>query len=157
MSKSKVILFLLAILFGQQVFSQKLTMYKTFGGVVFQLNDSVQLSMKQTGMLLHQNQQAYTEFKKAKSRSTVSAILGFTGATMMAIPVATVAFGEQSDWGLAGGGAALIIGSIFVNRAFKARALYAVDLYNDGLTKKTSRIKPEFQFYGTGAKLAIKF
>ncbi len=135
---------------------QKITMYKTFGGVVYELNDSVQLSTRQTMMLLYTNQPAYGEFKKARRMSTVSSLMGFTGAAMAAIPVATLAFGERSDWGLAGGGAALILGSIFVNRAFKARALYAIDLYNSQ-GEKTSRIKPEFFFYGTGAKLVIRF
>jgi hypothetical protein len=153
----KIITILLAIFVTQQTAAQKLTLYKTFGGVVFMLNDSVQLSTKQAGTLMYQNQQAYDEFKKARSRATISSVMGFTGAAMIAIPLVTVAFGEQGDWGLAGGGAALLVGSILFNRWFKARAVYAVDLYNAGIPQKTSRIKPEFYFYGTGGKLVIKF
>ncbi len=121
------------------------------------LNDSVELSTKQVGTLMYQHQQAYEEFKKARSRATISSVMGFTGAAMVAIPLVTEAFGEKGDWGLAGGGAALLVGSFLFNRWFKARAVYAVDLYNAGLPQKSSRIKPEFYFYGTGAKLVIKF
>ncbi len=158
MNKLKTIVILFSMMTLSQAQAQKkLTLYKTFGSVVFELNDSVQLSMKQTLGLVYQNQQAYRELKKARTRGTLSGVMGFTGAAMVAVPLVTLAYGERSDWGLAGGGAALIVGSVFFNRWFKARALYAVDLYNAGLPQKTSRLKPEFYFYGSGAKLVIKF
>ena len=137
--------------------AQKLTMYKTFGGVVYELNDSVQLSTRQTASVLYPNKEAYRIFNQARRLSTYSGILGFSGAALAAVPVATVAFGGRSDWSLAGGGAALMIGSYFLNRAFKARALDALDIHNAALTQKTSRIRPHFYFYGTGAQLVIKF
>jgi len=152
----KLLPFLLLVL-AQQAAAQKLTMYKTFGGVVFELNDSVQLSTKQTATVLYQNQQAYEMFNQARVLNSLSGIMGFSGMALVAVPLVTVAFGERSDWGLAGGGAALIVGSIFLNRAFKARALDALDIYNAQLPQKTSRIKPNFYFYGTGARLVIKF
>lgn len=152
-----IVTFLLVFAPQQRAFAQKLTLYKTFGSVIFELNDSVQLSMKQAGTLIYQHQQAYEEFSKARSRATISSVMGFTGAAMIAIPLTTLAFGEQADWGLAGGGAALLVGSVFFNRWFKARAVYAVDLYNASLPQKTSRVKPEFYFYGTGARLVLKF
>jgi len=159
MKALKIIVFILAVNVSviPQATAQKLTLYKTFGGVIFMLNDSVELSMKQAGTLMYQNQQAYEEFKKARARATISSVMGFTGAAMIAIPLVTVAFGGNGDWGLAGGGAALLAGSFFFNRWFKARTVYAVDLYNASLAQKTSRIKPEFYFYGTGGALVIKF
>lgn len=157
MKTLKIVTFFFAIIVAQQAEAQKLTLYKTFGSVVFMLNDSVELSTKQVGTLMFQNQLAYGEFKKARSRATISSVMGFTGAAMVAVPLVTSAFGGDGDWALASGGAALLVGSVFFNRWFKARAVYAVDLYNTSLTQKTSRVKPEFYFYGTGAKLVIKF
>jgi hypothetical protein len=157
MKEFKIVIFLFAIIATQQAAAQKITLYKTFGGVIFLLNDSVELSTKQVSTLMFPNQQAYEEFKKARSRATISSIMGFTGAAMIAVPLVTAAFGGDGDWVLAGGGAALIVGSVFFSHWFKARAVYAVDLYNASIPQKTSRIKPEFYFYGTGAKLVIKF
>jgi len=153
----KIVTFLFAVIVSQQALAQKLTIYKTFGSVIYMLSDSVELSTRQVGTLMFQNQQAYEEFKKARSRATISSIMGFTGAAMVAVPAVTAAFGGDGDWVLAGGGAALLVGSVFFNRWYKARAVYAVDLYNASLPQKTSRIKPEFYFYGTGAKLVIRF
>jgi hypothetical protein len=157
MRNFKIAVFILVLAATQQAAAQRLTIYKTFGSVIFMLNDTTELSMKQAGTLIYQNQQAYEEFKKARTRATISSVMGFTGAAMIAVPVATAAFGGDGDWALAGGGAVLVVGSVFFNRWFKARAVYAVDLYNASLQQKTSRIKPEFYFYGTGAKLVLKF
>lgn len=132
-------------------------MYKTFGGVIYMLNDSVELSTRQTGTLLFSHEKAYSEFKKARTWSTVSAITGFTGAAMVAIPLGTLAFGEEADWGFAVGGGALVAIGMISNWIYKGRAYGAIELYNEDLPQKTSRIKPKFQFYGTGARLVIKF
>jgi hypothetical protein len=157
MSKLKIgVIFLLAIL-AQQASAQKITMYKTFGGVLYMLNDSVELSTRQTSSLLFSHEKAYAEFKNARKWATVSAITGFTGAAMVAIPLATVAFGEQADWGFAAGGGALVAIGMISNWIYKGRAFGAIELYNEDLPQKSSRIKPEFQFYGTGARLVIKF
>ncbi len=157
MKKIALVALPLIVLLAHRAEAQKLTMYKTFGGVIYELNDSIQLSTKQTATVLYQNQKAYETFNQARKLNTTSGVLGFSGAAMVAIPLVTLAFGERSDWGFAGGGAALIVGSIFFNRAYKARALDALDIHNAGLPQKTSRIKSNFYFYGTGAKLVINF
>ena len=157
MSKLKIAsLFLFGVL-ALQANAQKITMYKTFGGVLYMLNDSVELSTHQTGSLLFSHEKAYSEFKSARKWATVSTITGFTGAAMVAIPLATVAFGESADWGLAAGGGALVAIGMISNWIYKGRAVGAIELYNEDLPQKSSRIKPEFQFYGTGARLVIRF
>ncbi|HCW09260.1 MAG TPA: hypothetical protein DGG95_18035 [Cytophagales bacterium] len=157
MSRFTFLFFVVLLVSAQKISAQKIFMYKTFGGVIYMLNDTSELSTKQTASLLFSHEQAYHKFKVARRWSTVSAVTGFTGAAMVAIPVATIAFGERADWGFAAGGGALIGIGLISNWIFKGIAIDAIDLYNADLPQKSSRIKPEFQFYGTGARLTIKF
>ncbi len=157
MRKLIFVSFLLAFVCIEKSSAQRLKLYKTFGGVVYELDDSVQLSQKQVMLLLYKNQLAYEEMKKAKTRSTWSAILGFTGGALIAVPIVSAAIGSDPEWTLAAIGGGAMAGAFILNRSYKARAFYAIDLYNQQLPQKTSRIRPEFYFYGTGARLVIKF
>lgn len=121
------------------------------------LNDSVELSTKQTASVLFTNEQAYHKFNVARNWQTTSTVLGFAGGAMMAIPLATYAFGESADWGFLIGGGLLLTGGLVSNWIFRSYAITAIDSYNADLPQKSSRIKPELQFYGTGARLVIKF
>ncbi len=134
--------------------AQELKMYKTFGGVVFQL-DSTTISMKQTMGVLQKNPQAYQEFRKAKANQSAASIMGFAGGLLIGFPVGTAIAGGEPEWGLAAGGAALILGSIPLSRAFRGRALNALDIYNG--RQNTSRLKPEFYFFGNGASVVLRF
>jgi len=144
--------FLLAIVGTTQ--AQEITMYKTFGGVRFE-RDSVALSTRQVMEILHENPKAFEEFKKAKANYNMAGVLGFTGGILIGFPLGTALVGGEPEWGLAAAGAVFILGSIPFNRIFKARALTALDIYNG--KEITSRIRPEFYFGGTNARLVIKF
>lgn len=152
--KNVFLLGIILVAFVGSTFAQEITMYKTFGGVRFQ-RDTVELSTKQVMEILREKPLAFGEFKKAKSNYNVSSFLGITGSLLVVFPLATAVVGGNPEWGLAAGGAALILGSIPFNRIFKARALHALDIYNGNVI--TSRIKPEFHFGGTNARLVIKF
>lgn len=134
--------------------AQEITMYKTFGGVRFE-RDSVVLSTRQVMEILNENPTAFAEFKKAKTNYNVAGVLGFTGGILIGIPLGTALVGGEPEWGLAAAGGLFILGSIPFNRIFKARALHALDIYNG--KEITSRIKPEFYFGGTSARLILKF
>jgi hypothetical protein len=134
--------------------AQEITMYKTFGGVRFE-RDSVVLSTRQVMEILYENPNAFEEFKKAKTNYNVAGVLGFTGGILIGFPLGTALVGGEPEWGLAAAGAVLILGSVPFNRIFKARALTALDIYNG--KEITSRIRPEFYFGGTSARLVIKF
>ena len=157
MSKLRIAMISLALIVAAKVTAQKISMYKTFGGVVYMLNDTTEISPKQTASILFSHEKAYSEFKKARTWSRISAVAGFSGAAMIAIPLATVAFGEHADWGYAIGGGSLLAIGMISNWVYKGRAFGAIDLYNEDLPRKSSRIKPQLQFYGTGAKLVIRF
>jgi hypothetical protein len=157
MSKVKIALIALALVVAAKVTAQKITMYKTFGGVVYMFNDTTEISTKQTASILFSHEKAYGEFKKARTWSGISAVTGFSGAALIAIPLATIAFGERADWGYAVAGGSLLAVGMISNWVYKGRAIGAIELYNEDLPHKSSRIKPQLQFYGTGAKLVIRF
>ena len=146
------VFFLMA--FNCAVKAQEITMYKTFGGVRFE-RDSLVLSPKQVMDILREKPLAFEEFKKAKANYNVGGVLGFTGGLLIGFPVGTAIAGGKPEWGLAAGGAALILGSIPFNRIFKARALNALDIYNGRVP--SSRIKTDLYYGGTSARLVIKF
>ena len=77
------------------------------------------------------------------------------GGMLIGFPLGTAIVGGEPEWGLAAAGTVFLLGSIPLNRIFKARALNALDIYNGKVS--ASRIKPEFYFAGTGARLIIKF
>ncbi len=134
--------------------AQEITMYKTFGGVRFE-RDSIVLSTRQVMEILHENPLAFEEFKRAKANSNVASVLGFTGGVLIGLPLGTALIGGEPEWGLAAAGAVFVLGSIPFNRIFKARSLNALDIYNG--KEITSKVKPEFYFGGTDARLVIKF
>ena len=148
--------FLLIIIISTCTFlsqAQEIKMYKTFGGVRFEM-DTLVLSPKQVLNIIKTNPVAYNEFKRAKVNYNVAGVLGFTGGVLIGFPIGTAIAGGDPEWALAAGGAALILASIPFNRAFKGRAFGALELFNN---KQTSRIKPMFFFLGTQAKLVVRF
>lgn len=137
---------------------QKLTVYKTFGGVHYEYQKDTAIysvSAKQVKMILRNDPLALAEFKKAKTNYNIAGILGFLGGAMIAFPVGTAIAGGEPEWGLAAGGAALLLATIPFTSAYRYHSLEAVDLYN----KKHTAFKPraEYYFSGLGAQFVIKF
>lgn len=133
--------------------AQEIKMYKTFGGVRYEM-DTLVLSPKQVLEVLKDNPIAFDQFKRAKVNYNVAGVLGFTGGVLIGFPIGTAIAGGDPEWGLAAGGVGLILASIPFNRAYKGRAFGAIELYNK---KEMSRVKPTFHFYGTQAKLVVRF
>jgi len=149
-------IFLLCYLVGfpQVSESQEITAYKTLGGVHFQM-DTVSLGINQVLDIVSENPEAYAALKKAKNNYNVAGVLGFTGAILIAIPIATAIAGGSPEWALAGGGAVLLLGTIPLTRSFRSHTMQALDLYNNKF--KTSRIRTDFRLYGIGAKICVRF
>lgn len=140
---------------AQVAMSQKIEMYKKFGGVQFMRGDTL-LSERQVSMILFKdNKSAYDELKKARKFNALSNIFGFAGGALVAIPIVTAISGGTPEWFMAAGGAALIITSIPFNRIYKSRTLDALDMYNG--IQRTSRVKSSLYFTGTKAGLVVKF
>lgn len=151
----KFVLFSILVLFLSQTnFAQEIKAYKTFGGVRFEM-DTLTLGLNQVLEIVKENPDAYTELKRAKRNYSAAGVCGFAGAILIIVPIGTALAGGSPEWGLAAGGAALLVASIPLTRSYRGHTMEALDLYNSKY--KISRIKPELQFYGTGAKLIIRF
>jgi len=131
----------------------EITMVKTFGGTRFEM-DTLTLSPRQVMEILKDTPLAYEEFKQAKKNYSIAGVTGFTGGLLIGVPVVTLIAGGDPEWGLAIGGAALLFGSIPLNKAFQRHANNALDLHNK---KFSSRISTNFYFAGTGFKLRFRF
>lgn len=151
--KKLALLSFLTFCFYKISLAQEIKAYKTFGGVRFE-RDTVTLGLNQVLDIVKENSKAYAELKRAKLNYNAAGVFGFTGAVLIGFPVGTAIAGGDPEWGLAAGGAALIIASIPFTSAFRGHTMEALDIYNN---KNISRIKPEFQFYGSGARLILRF
>jgi hypothetical protein len=152
--KKLALLSLIVLCFSQISLGQEIKAYKTFGGVRFEM-DTVTLGLNQVLEIVKENPEAYAELRQAKLNNNVAGVLGFSGGILIALPIVTAIAGGSPEWGLAAGGAALILASIPFSNSFRGHTMQALDLYNGKF--KTSRIKPELRFYGTGARLTIRF
>ena len=138
--------------------SQQLAMYPSFGGAHFEYEKDTmvyQVSARQVAQILFDDPAAYSEFKKARTNYSIAGVMGFLGVGLVVIPVASAIAGGDPEWAFAAGGAALIIGSIPITRAYRHHAMNAVDIYN----KKHTAFRPrtEYYFFGSGVKMVIRF
>ncbi len=108
-------------------------------------------------MLLMPHSDAYREFKISRNKATISSILGFSSALLVAVPLVSAVAGGQPEWYLAAGGGALFLASIPFASSSKGHALTAIELYNSKLSASHQRVKPTLYFSGTGASLVIRF
>ena len=116
--------------------------------------DTLTLSPRQVLEILRETPLAYEEFKLAKKNYNIAGVMGFSGAILVGVPLISAISGGDPEWGLAAGGAALILGSIPLNKAFQKHANNALDAYNK---KFSSRIKTSFFLTGTGFRLKLRF
>ena len=151
---NKTGIFLIAICLTYTAVGQRITFYKTFGGMGFEM-DTINLSIHDVLEMMRVNPVAHEEFKKARSNYSAAGVLGFTGALLISVPLVTYVAGGYPEWGLAVAGGVLTLVSIPLNRAFQRHAQNALDEYNKQF--ESSRIKTNFYFTGTGAKLVIRF
>ncbi|RYD74986.1 MAG: hypothetical protein EOP53_17300 [Sphingobacteriales bacterium] len=108
---------------------------------------------------MQSNPQAVAEMKLAKKNYNVGMGLGFTGGTLIAIPVVRYFVGSDKPfWLLAGIGGGVAVAAIPFARKYNKHATNAVNTYNSGLTK-TGYLKPQMHFgLGlNGASLRLDF
>lgn len=159
----KLRLFLLLLFsFGSHFISaqafEQITMHKTFGSTRFEYTkDTVTFSVspKEVLQIMGDDPLAYEEFWKAKRNYSVSGLMGFAGAALIAVPIASAIAGGDPEWAFAAAGAGLIVGSTQFSKAFNRHAQSAVNTFNKRHT--AFRPRADYLFSGTGLKLMLKF
>jgi hypothetical protein len=101
------------------------------------------------------DEEAYKTFKKAKANYDAGQAMGFVGGFLIGWPVGTAFGGGDPEWGLAGAGAALVIGSLPLMASFKKHSKNALSIYN----AKAHEIPVKIDFHAsvTSAGIAIRF
>jgi len=151
-----VITLLLLLLSSLCIAQKKLTLYKTFGSVVYEM-DTLTLSSQQVMMVLKPNEKAFGEFKTARKKSLIGSILGFSGGILVALPLVTAIAGGQPEWVYAGIGAGLLLTAFPFQASSRSHTLNAFDIYNSGLEKRTSRIQPALYLSPTAVIFVFRF
>jgi len=139
---------------------EKLVMYPSFGGAHFEYEKDTavyQVTPRQVSQILFEYADAYKEFKKARKHSTWSGIIGFVGAGLVVLPIASAAVGGDPEWGFAAGGAALIAGSFVLGKSYRKTSQHAIDMFNQRKGSASLQSKTQLYFAGTGVKLVIRF
>ena len=160
MKKLHFILLLSSVLsnYGYAQTFEQITIHKSFGSTRFEYTKDTatfSVSPREVLQIMSDDPLAYEEFWKAKSHYSMAGILGFTGATLIAIPIASAIAGGTPEWAFAAGGAALILGSTHFSKLFNRHAQSAVIIFN----KRHTAFQPRanYLFSGTGLKLTLTF
>jgi hypothetical protein len=153
----RIIFLLLVVFFFTTASSQKIEMTRGFGGIQYTIGDTVELSSKQVLNIIKVNPVAYKGFKSARAKGTLSSVLGFGGGFLVGLPIASMIYGGEQQWGWVAVGAAMIGIAIPIDIAQKRQANMAIDLYNSGAQPKVQRVKANLIFSSAGVGVGVRF
>ncbi len=124
--------------------NDSITMKKVFGGYQFYHGEK-RLNMNQMEALIKTNQEAYQQFKSAKTTNSIASAFGIAGGFLVGWPVGTAIGGGEPNWILAGIGAGLIVISIPISSQFNKQVKHAVNTYNKGM-RNTSAFRKKSEW-----------
>jgi outer membrane lipoprotein SlyB len=108
--------------------------------------------------ILKVSTEAYKEYSKAKSNYDAMNVFGFVGGAMIGWPIGTAIGGGDAQWGIAAGGAAVLLLAIPLSSGYKKHAQRAIDIYNKpGNVSASMRTRVDMNFTGAGARLTVTF
>ena len=116
------------------------------------------LKPKEVLSIMQSNPEAFNAFKKAKSNYDAANVFGFIGGFMIGWPLGSALGGGEPQWGIAAGGAAVLLLGIPLSRGYQKHARNAIDIYNKNDQPSTSlKTSVNMNFTGTGVKFTVKF
>ena len=158
---NKLVLTALLIALCISAFAQtgegNIRMEKGFGGARFYQDDRL-LKPADVLNVMAPNEEAFAMFKKAKANYDAAQVFGFIGGFMVGWPLGTAIAGGDAQWGLAAGGAGVLLLSFPFSSAFNKHARNAVEIYNrEPLYGRGNRVSISVVPYGAGGKAIIRF
>ena len=150
---SFLLLLIATTLVAQQ---SQIEIQKAFGGIKLMQNGQV-LRPKMVLDIMKTNPEAVAEFKKAKSNFDADQVLGFVGGALIGWPLGTALGGGEPNWGLAAGGAGLVLVSIPLNAGYKKHATKAVELYNGSSATSRIPVRLTMSPYPGGLSFRVRF
>lgn len=153
MKKCFLVIVLFVVAFSS-VNAQKIEMKKTFGGYTFSQNDQM-LTLSKMQEIMKDNKEAFNLVKSAKSNLTWGMILGAAGGALVGYPIGTAIGGGDSEWALAGVGAALIVATIPIIKGFNKKTKKAVELYNTNSPHLSSGFQPQLNLNFKGLSMGV--
>lgn len=132
----KKLLLLLSLLIISQSFSfaqSPININRSLGENMFYSGDR-QLKQKEVLNILSVNDEAFREFKKARSNYIGAVILGCAGAAMIGWELGGLFAGADFNYVVAGVGAGLIVCCIPLISAYNKRSASAISIYNAGFS-----------------------
>lgn len=104
--------------------------------------------------------EALAAFKKAKANYDAASVFAVIGGFLVGYPLGTALAGGDPQWGLAAGGAALIlVVGLPLNSAFKKNANIAIDLYNKNKANTAQHFQPKLHLgiQTSGVGMSLRF
>ena len=102
--------------------------------------------------------EAQVAFKKTKTNHRAASALGFVGVALIGWPLATAATGGEPPWGMAAGGAGLVVIAL-LQGAFISNAGIAIKLHHkeQGSLARHQQPKLHFGMQSRGMGMSLKF
>lgn len=152
--KKLLFLTITSLFISLTVSSQEIETKKIWGGYKFMQNGK-NLNLKKMEKIMQDNNEALELIQSAKSNQTWGTILGVSGGFLVGLPLGSAIGGGDPQWALAGAGAALIVASIPITKAFYKKTTKAVELYNAGVSSSAYNFNPSFNFNIRGNNIGI--
>lgn len=135
----RTILLSIAIVLGTVMLAnaQKIESKKVFGGYQYTYNGET-MNFNELKAIMKPVPKAYGQVKKARTKNTISAIIGSLGGGLIGYPLGQSLAGGDANWTLAGIGAGLVVVGIPISSSANKNAQKAVELYNSSVEEGTS-------------------
>jgi hypothetical protein len=142
-----------------QTASDSISATKVFGGYRY-MQHGLTLNSAQLGMILKDNSEAYSVFKKSRTSYVFAMIFAYPGGFLIGWPIGTAIGGGDPNWALAGVGAGLAALAMGLAINSDKQLKHSVEIYNSSIRQSyypNRKIELELGLHSNGVGLLLKF